>query len=64
MFKYLSRGNKHTVYSLTSPNQILNPYIQWSTIKPKATAAVKIALRKDNGGWNNFFYNSTFLPRG
>ena len=64
MFKYLSRGNKHTVYSLTSPNQILNPYIQWSTIKPKATAAVKIALRKDNNGWNNFFYNSTFLPRG
>lgn len=64
MFKYLSRGSKHTVYSLTSPNQVLNPYIQWSIIKPKATAAVKIALRKDNDGWNNFFYNSTFLPRG
>lgn len=63
LYKYLSRGSKHTVYSLTSPNQILNPFIQWSTLKPKAAASVKIALRKDTDGWNNFFYNSTFLPR-
>lgn len=64
MFKYLSRGSKHTVYSLTSPNQVLNPYIQWTTLKPKAAASVKIALKKHNDGWNNFFYNSTFIPRG
>lgn len=64
MFKYLSRGSKHTVYSLTSPNQVLNPYIQWITLKPKAAASVKIALKKHSDGWNNFFYNSTFLPRG
>lgn len=63
MFKYLSRGSKHTVYSLTSPNQVLNPYIQWTTLKPKAAASVKIALNKNSDGWNNFFYNSTFLPR-
>lgn len=63
MFKYLSRGSKHPVYSLTSPNQVLNPYIQWSTIKPKAAASVKIAIGKSRDGWNNFFYNSTFLPR-
>ena len=63
LYKYLSRGSKHTVYSLTSPNQILNPFIQWTTLKPKAAASVKIALRKDTNGWNNFFYNSTFLPR-
>lgn len=63
MFKYLSRGSKHTVYSLTSPNQYLNPFIQWQLLKPKAAASVKIALKKNNEGWNNFFYNSTFLPR-
>lgn len=63
MFKHLSRGSKHTVYSLTSPNQVLNPAVQWTTLKPKATASVKIALRKEDSGWNNFFYNSTFLPR-
>lgn len=63
MFKYLSRGSKHTVYSLTTNNQYLNPFVQWQLLKPKATSSVKIALKKDNEGWNNFFYNSTFLPR-
>ena len=63
MFKYLSRGSKHAVYSLTTNNQYLNPFVQWQLLKPKATASVKIALKKDNEGWNNFFYNSTFLPR-
>uniref|UniRef100_A0AAU8MI98 Capsid protein n=1 Tax=Geladintestivirus 2 TaxID=3233134 RepID=A0AAU8MI98_9CAUD len=63
LYKYLSRGSKHPIYSLTSPNQTLNPYMQWITIKPKATASVKIELYKNDKGWNNFFYNSTFLPR-
>lgn len=63
LFKYLSRGSKHTVYSLTSNSPVLNPYIQWTTLKPKAAASVKIAISKDSNGWNNFFYNSTFLPR-
>jgi hypothetical protein len=64
LFKYLSRGSKHTVYSLNSNNQVLNPYLQWITLKPKAMASVKIAISNSTDGWNNFFYNSTFLPRG
>lgn len=63
MFKYLSRGSKHLVYDLKSPSPATNPYVQWTTLKPKAAASVKIAIAKDNQGWNNFFYNSTFLPR-
>ena len=63
LFKYLSRGSKHPVYSLSSPNQVLNPYIQWNTLRPKAMASVKIAISRSSDGWNNFFYNSTFLPR-
>ncbi len=63
MFKYLSRGSKHQVYSLTSTNSVLNPYVQWNTLRPKAMASVKIAISRSTDGWNNFFYNSTFLPR-
>lgn len=63
LFKYLSRGSKHQVYDLKSPSAVLNPYMQWSLLKPKAAASVKIALSKETSGWNNFFYNSTFLPR-
>ena len=63
LFKYLSRGSKHPVYSLTSNNQITNPFIQWNVLRPKAAAAVKIAISRSTDGWNNFFYNSTFRPR-
>lgn len=62
MFKYLSRGSKHVVYDLQSKSPVTNPYIQWNTLRPKAAASVKGKLAKDEG-WNNFFYNSTFLPR-
>lgn len=62
MFKYLSRGSKHPVYSLTG-NQVTNPFVQWSNLKFKAANSVRKALSKDDNGWNNFFYNSTFLPR-
>ena len=65
LFKYLSRGSKHVVYSLTSPNPVINPYMQWNTLRPKAVASVRNKISNANsGGWNNFFYNSTFLPRG
>lgn len=65
LFKYLSRGSKHVVYSLTSPNPVINPYMQWNALRPKAAASVKNKISNaNNGGWNNFFYNSTFLPRG
>lgn len=62
LFKYLSRGSKHPVYDLKSNSAVINPYIQWTGLKSKAAASVKIAMNKDKG-WNNFFYNSTFLPR-
>lgn len=63
LFKYLSRGSKHPIYDLKSTNPVINPYTQWATLKPKAAASVKIKLSQTSG-WNNFFYNSTFLPRG
>ena len=60
---YLSRGSKHPVYDLKSPNPAINPFTQWNTLRPKAAASVKGKLANTEG-WNNFFYNSTFLPRG
>lgn len=63
LFKYLSRGSKHVIFDLKSPNPNINPYTQWLTLKPKAAASVKIEINKSKDGWNNFFYNSTFLPR-
>ena len=64
LFKYLSRGSSHPIYDLKSPNQVINPFIQWNTLKTKAANSVKIAISNSRDGWNNFFYNSTFLPRG
>lgn len=63
LYKYLSRGSKHQVYSLTSPNPVLNPFVQWNNLRPKAIAAVNHDLTNDANGWRNFFYNSTFDPR-
>lgn len=62
LFKYLSRGSKHPVYDLKSNSPVTNPFLQWNTLKTKAAASVKIKLNRDKG-WNNFFYNSTFIPR-
>jgi hypothetical protein len=63
LFKYLSRGSKHTVYDLKSTNAVINPYMQWNALKVKAANSVKIKLNQDKG-WRSFFYNSTFTPRG
>ena len=62
LFKYLSRGSKHQVYSLTSPNPVLNPWTQWNNIKYKAANSARKDIYTDKG-WSNFFYNSTFNPR-
>lgn len=62
LFKYLSRGSKHPIYDLKSTNSVINPYMQWITLKVKAANSVKIKLNQDKG-WRNFFYNSTFNPR-
>ena len=64
LFKYLSRGSKHQVYDLKSNSPVTNPYIQWNTLRPKAANSVKAKIGSSSDGWNNFFYNSTFLPRG
>lgn len=64
LYKMLGRGYKHQVYSLNG-NEATNPYIQWKLLKDNAIASVTIKLRRLYGkdGWNNFFFNSTFLPR-
>lgn len=63
MFKYLSRGSSHPIYDLKSQNPVINPLLQWNSLKTKAANSVKIDISKAGNGWNNFFYNSTFLPR-
>lgn len=63
LFKYLSRGSHHQIFDLKSQIPALNPYIQWKELKVKAASSVKIELSRNKDGWNNFFYNSTFLPR-
>lgn len=64
LYKYLSRGSKHQTYSLTAQSPVLNPFIQWNNYRVKAINSVAMDLANDKDGWNNFFYNSTFLPRG
>ena len=64
LFKYLSRGSKHPVYDLKSNSPVTNPWLQWNALRPKAANSVKKAISADMSGWNNFFYNSTFRPRG
>ena len=64
LFKYLSRGSKHPVYDLKSNSPVTNPWLQWNTLRPKAANSVKKSISADISGWNNFFYNSTFRPRG
>lgn len=65
MMKILQRGYKHPVFSL-SGNEPVNPYVQWNKIKDQAAASVRKDIRDSskNEGWNNLFYNATFLPRG
>ena len=64
LYKYLSRGSQHPVYSLKSNVPTLNPLSQWHYYRPKAISSVKKKLSgSSNDGWNNFFYNSTFRPR-
>ena len=62
LFKYLSRGSTHQVYSLKSNSPVTNPFLQWNNLKSKAIASVKNEIYTAEG-WRNFFYNSTFDPR-
>ena len=64
LYKWLSRGGSHPVFSLKAQQPGLNPLLQWNYFRPKAINSVKKKLSEGkNDGWNNFFYNSTFLPR-
>jgi hypothetical protein len=64
LFKYLSRGSTHPVYSIKSTSPYTNPFAQWTLLKSKAkTSVLNDMTRSGDEGWNNFFYNSTFLPR-
>ena len=63
LFKYLGRGSKHPVYNLTSNSPVTNPWLQWNNLRTKAMASVNNDMKAKDDGWNNFFYNSTFLPR-
>ena len=63
LFKYLSRGSSHPVFSIKTNNEVTNPFIQWNNIKSKAAASVRIKIGNTEDGWRNFFYNSTFTPR-
>lgn len=63
LFKYLSRGSTHPVFSLKSPSAQTNPYAQWLTLRNKAKTSVLNDMSRNDDGWNNFFYNYTFRPR-
>lgn len=66
MYKILSRGLSHPVYSLKSQLPT-NPYLLWEASRSKAIASVIIDNQDENAtldsGWNSFFYNSTFNPK-
>ena len=64
LFKYLSRGSKHTIYDLKSNSPVTNPFIQWNSLKYKAANSVRKDISNTlDEGWRSFFYNSTFDPR-
>nr|DAS83672.1 MAG TPA: hypothetical protein [Bacteriophage sp.] len=63
MYKILSRGIKHPVFSLN--NQLpTNPYLLYRDAYNKAYTSIIVDNQDVNGGldkgWNQFFYNSTF----
>ena len=64
MWKLLSRGLKHQVYSLQGAMPV-NPYLLWRDSRDRARASVINENQDSNAykGWSSFFYNSTFRPR-
>ena len=64
VWKTLGRGTQHPIYNLNG-NDAVNPYKLWLQAKERAVTSIKIdnANANQSDGWNNFFYNSTFLPR-
>ena len=64
MWKILSRGTKHPVYSLQGQLSV-NPYLLWKDSRDKARTSVIVKNQGDisSSGWSSFFYNATFRPR-
>ena len=64
MWKLLSRGLKHQVYSLQGAMPV-NPYLLWRDSRDRARASVINENQDANShkGWASFFYNATFRPR-
>lgn len=63
MWKILSRGTKHPVYSLQG-DQLVNPYYLWREARNAAKASVIIDSQGDiYSGWSSMFFNATFRPR-
>lgn len=63
MWKLLSRGHKHPVYSLQGQLPV-NPYLLWRENRDAAKASVIIDSQGDiYKGWSSMFFNSTFRPR-
>lgn len=64
MWKMLSRGMKHPIYSLQGQLPV-NPFLLWRDSRDRARASVIIENQDVNSKiWSSFFYISTFKPRG
>lgn len=66
MYRMLTRGYQHPVFSLESRIEATNPYIIWMSLKDKAKTSVKLDNQGDinTKAWQSMFYNFTFKPRG
>lgn len=65
MYKMLSRGYKHPVFSLNGNNPSINPFLLWRELYPKAKASVINSIQGtiDSNMWQTYFYNYTFSKR-
>lgn len=65
MYKMLTRGYKHPVMNLTSPNAAINPYENWTLLKDKAYTSVINDLQgfiNDKNYWRSAFYIASYDP--
>lgn len=66
MYRMLTRGYKHPVFSLESRMEATNPYLIWMNLKTKAKTSITLDNQGDidTRAWQSMFYNFTFKPRG
>ena len=65
MYRMLTRGYQHPVFSIATNVEATNPYLIWMNLKNKAKTSVKLDNQKDinTDAWQSMFYNYTFKPR-